>query len=142
MAFLGAGDDTFQWDPGDGSDTVEGQDGTDTMLFNGSGEARSLMSRPTASGCGFTRNLGNIVMDLNDVEAIDLNALGGTDTTTVNDVSGTDLVEVNINLAGRSAGRPAMPSRTPSSSTAPTAPTSSTSSARGLRCPWSGCRPS
>ena len=35
-ALLGAGDDTFQWDPGDGSDTVEGQDGTDTMLFNGS----------------------------------------------------------------------------------------------------------
>ena len=32
---LGAGDDTFVWNPGDGSDTVEGQDGTDTMLFNG-----------------------------------------------------------------------------------------------------------
>ena len=27
VAFLGAGDDTFQWDPGDGSDVVEGQDG-------------------------------------------------------------------------------------------------------------------
>ena len=27
VAFLGAGDDTFQWDPGDGSDTIEGQDG-------------------------------------------------------------------------------------------------------------------
>jgi Ca2+-binding RTX toxin-like protein len=37
IAFLGAGDDTFQWDPGDGSDTIEGQAGTDTMLFNGSG---------------------------------------------------------------------------------------------------------
>ena len=35
-AFLGAGDDTFQWDPGDGTDIVEGQAGTDTMLFNGS----------------------------------------------------------------------------------------------------------
>ena len=41
----------------------------------------------------FTRNLGNIVMDLNDVEAIDLNALGGADTITVNDLSGTDVVE-------------------------------------------------
>src|SRR5215207_8638478 len=37
VALLGAGADTFQWDPGDGSDTVEGQDGTDAMLFNGSG---------------------------------------------------------------------------------------------------------
>ncbi len=36
LALLGAGDDTFQWDPGDGSDTVEGQDGSDAMLFNGS----------------------------------------------------------------------------------------------------------
>ena len=27
----------------------------------------------------FTRDLGNIVMDLDDVEAIDANALGGTD---------------------------------------------------------------
>ena len=27
----------------------------------------------------FTRNVGNIVMDLNDVETIDVNALGGAD---------------------------------------------------------------
>ena len=41
-AFLGAGDDTFQWDPGDGSDIVEGQAGTDTMLFNGSAGNESM----------------------------------------------------------------------------------------------------
>ena len=35
MAFLGAGDDSFVWDPGDGSDVVEGQAGSDTMVFNG-----------------------------------------------------------------------------------------------------------
>jgi len=34
---LGNGDDSFIWNPGDGSDTVLGQTGTDTMLFNGSG---------------------------------------------------------------------------------------------------------
>src|SRR6266516_2416530 len=34
-ALLGAGDDSFVWDPGDGSDTVEGQDGNDTLVFNG-----------------------------------------------------------------------------------------------------------
>ena len=52
----------------------------------------------------FTRNLGNIVMDLNDVEAIDLNTLGGTDTTTINDLTGTDLVEINVNQAGTIGG--------------------------------------
>ena len=35
----------------------------------------------------FTRNLGTIVMDLDDVENLDLNALGGTDTFTVNDLA-------------------------------------------------------
>ena len=38
-------------------------------------------------------------MDLNDVEAIDFNALGGADNIVVNDLSGTDVTEVNINLA-------------------------------------------
>jgi Ca2+-binding RTX toxin-like protein len=100
VAFLGAGDDTFQWDPGDGSDVVEGQDGTDTMLFNGSGGNEIFEASANGGRVLFTRNLGNIVMDLNDVEAIDLNALGGADTVTVNDLSGTDVVEVNIDLAG------------------------------------------
>ena len=104
VAFLGAGNDTFQWDPGDGSDTVEGQDGTDTMLFNGSAGAEIFTASANGGRVLFTRNLGNIVMDLDDVEVIDLNALGNTDTTTVNDLSGTDLVEINIDLAGTIGG--------------------------------------
>ena len=64
IAFLGAGDDMFQWDPGDGSDTVEGQAGKDTMVFNGTHGNEIFDSPPTAGGCVFTRNLGNIVMDL------------------------------------------------------------------------------
>ena len=90
-AFLGAGDDVFQWDPGDGSDTVEGQDGTDTLLFNGSAGAEIFEASANGGRALFTRNLGNIVMDLDDVESIDLNALGGADTLTVNDLSGTDV---------------------------------------------------
>ena len=39
-------------------------------------------------------------MDLNGVEEIDLNALGGADRLTVNDVSGTDLTELQTDLAG------------------------------------------
>ena len=34
-AFLGAGNDTFIWNNGDGSDVVEGQAGFDTLVFNG-----------------------------------------------------------------------------------------------------------
>ncbi len=41
-AFLGAGDDSFQWDPGDGSDVVEGQAGSDTLRFNGSAASETM----------------------------------------------------------------------------------------------------
>jgi Ca2+-binding RTX toxin-like protein len=104
VAFMGAGNDTFQWDPGDGSDVIEGQDGTDTMLFNGSGGAEIFTASANGQRVLFTRNLGNIVMDLAGVESIDLNTLGSTDTTTVNDLGGTDLVEFNVNQAGTIGG--------------------------------------
>ena len=104
----------FQWDPGDGSDTVEGQDGTDTMLFNGSAANEIFAASANGGRVLFTRNLGNIVMDLNDVETITVNALGGADTFTVNDLSGTDVTQVNVNLAGddrRDGRRRARPTR-------------------------------
>jgi Ca2+-binding RTX toxin-like protein len=47
-----------------------------------------------------TRDVANVVMDLNDVETISFNALGGADVITVNDLSGTDLDKIAINLAG------------------------------------------
>ena len=104
VAFLGAGEDSFQWDPGDGSDVVEGQEGFDRMLFNGSAGSEIFTASANGGRVLFTRNLGNIVMDLDGVERIDLNALGNTDTVVVNDLSGTDLVEVNVNLAGTIGG--------------------------------------
>ena len=103
-AFLGAGNDVFQWDPGDGSDVVEGQDGTDTLLFNGSNGDEIFQLSANGARALFTRNLGNIVMDVNDVETITVNALAGVDTFTVNDLSGTDVTQVNVNLAGTIGG--------------------------------------
>jgi hypothetical protein len=99
VAFLGDDDDTFQWDPGDGSDVVEGQVGDDTMLFNGNGTGETFDASANGGRLRFTRNIGSIVMDTDDVERIDLNALGGADTFIVNDLSTTDVVELNVNLA-------------------------------------------
>jgi Ca2+-binding RTX toxin-like protein len=104
VAFLGAGNDTFQWDPGDGSDVLEGQDGTDVMLFNGSGGNEILTASANGGRVLFTRNLGNIVMDIDDIEAVDVNALGGADIVVVTDLNGTDLTEVNTDLAAGGAG--------------------------------------
>src|SRR5207302_3064633 len=90
VALMGAGDDTFVWNPGDGSDTVEGQAGNDTMLFNGANIAEKIDVSASGPRVRFTRDVANIVMDLNGVEGINFNALGGADTITVNDLSGTD----------------------------------------------------
>ena len=104
LAFLGAGDDVFQWDPGDGSDTVEGQAGSDTMLFNGSAGSEIFEILPNGERVLLTRNLGNIVMDLNEIEHVKINALGGVDTIKVNDLTGTDVTDVAIDLAGTIGG--------------------------------------
>ncbi len=103
-ALLGAGDDIFQWDPGDGSDIVEGQDGIDTMLFNGSAANEIFALSSNGGRALFTRNVGNIVMDLNDVEKVTLNMLGGTDALTLNDLAGTDVSAVLVNLAASIGG--------------------------------------
>jgi len=104
VAFLGAGDDTFQWDPGDGSDVVEGQAGTDTMLFNGSNVGENIDISANGQRVRLFRNVANITMDTDDVEAIDVNALGGPDNLVVNDVSGTDLTRIGANLAASGGG--------------------------------------
>jgi Ca2+-binding RTX toxin-like protein len=103
-ALMGAGDDVFVWNPGDDNDTVEGQDGVDTLLFNGANIAENIDISANGGRALFTRNIANVTMDLNDVEHIDFNALGGADNIVVNDLSGTDVTEVNINLAGTPGG--------------------------------------
>ena len=100
VAFLGAGDDVFQWDPGDGSDVVEGQDGTDSMLFNGANIGETFDLSANGGRARFTRNVANITMDLNDVERVELDTLGGEDAFNIGDLSATDVREVAINLAG------------------------------------------
>jgi Ca2+-binding RTX toxin-like protein len=106
---MAAGDDTFVWNPGDDNDIIEGQAGFDTMLFNGANVAETINISANGGRALFTRDIANVVMDLNDTESIDFNALGGADTITVTDLSGTDVSEININLAaagGAGDGQP------------------------------------
>lgn len=100
VAHMGEGNDRFIWDPGDGSDVVEGEGGRDLLRFNGSNGDEIFDVSSNGSRVKFFRNLGNINMDLDDVEQIDVNAQGGADSVTVNSVGGTDLKTVNINLDG------------------------------------------
>ena len=104
VALLGAGDDTFRWDPGDGSDVIEGQDGADKMVFNGANINENIDISANGGRVRLFRNVAAITMDTNDVESFDINALGGADRLTVDDLSGTDLTTVNANLAGNGGG--------------------------------------
>ena len=106
-AFLGAGDDTFQWDPGDGSDTVEGQAGIDTMLFNGSAANEKIDVPANGGRVLLHRDIANITMDLNDVEHVDINALGGADSIVVNDLTAPTSSRSISASPARSAARPA-----------------------------------
>ena len=101
VAFLGAGDDTFQWDPGDGNDVIEGQAGTaDRMLFNGSAIGENMDVSANGGRVRFTRNIAAITMDLDDVETINARTFGGADNVTVNDLSGTDVKTVSAEVDG------------------------------------------
>src|SRR5262249_5414627 len=93
---LGPGDDTVEWGPGDGSDTVDGGTGRDTLVFNGSDVAEKFDLTANGARALFTRDVGNVTMDLGGLEEIDLNPLGGADTITVNDQSTTGLNTLNL----------------------------------------------
>jgi Ca2+-binding RTX toxin-like protein len=103
-AVLGSGRDTFRWDPGDGSDVVEGQSGTDTLDFNGAAVAENMSLLPNGRRSLFLRDAGNIRMDMDGVERLDLAALGGPDTFTVQDMSGTDFRRADVDLSGPAGG--------------------------------------
>lgn len=96
----GAGDDTFPWNPGDGSDIVEGQAGHDTLVFNGANIAEHIDLSANGQRLRFFRDVANITMDCNGIEDVKFTALGGADIITVNDLSGTSVTNVNLDLAG------------------------------------------
>jgi hypothetical protein len=104
VAVMGNGDDTFVWDPGDGSDTIEGGNGVDTMRFNGANAAEQFDLSANGPRLRFFRDVANITMDTDSVERVDVNALGAADVVTVNDLTGTDVREVNVDLAGTLGG--------------------------------------
>jgi hypothetical protein len=70
-----------------------------TRSFNGSNIGELIDVTANGDRTRLTRNIANIAMDLDDVERIGLRVLGGTDTTTVHDLKGTDAESVDVNLA-------------------------------------------
>jgi hypothetical protein len=118
----GGGDDTaemrgdfdrFRWAPGDGNDTVDGGPSRDSMFFLGSNDAEAFDVAPNGRRVRFTRDVGNIVMDLEDLEEIDTLAAGGADTFAVGDLGRTpvELVDVSLSPGFGSSGGDGQPDR-------------------------------
>ena len=94
----GDGDDQFVWNPGDGSDVIEGDGGNDTLLFNGANVAETVDMSANGSRFRFFRNVANITMDCNNIEQVVFHALSGADQVTVNDLTGTSVSNVLVDL--------------------------------------------
>ena len=103
-AYLGDGNDVFSWDPGEGSDVIDGQGGSDRMLFNGGAGADTVTMTANFGRLTFFRDPGNVTMDTDNLETVDFNALGGPDSVTVNDLTGTDVTQTNLDLAAALGG--------------------------------------
>jgi Ca2+-binding RTX toxin-like protein len=99
VVFMGPGDDTFVWNPGDDNDTLEGEDDFDTLLFNGANVAEVIEISANGERARFFRNVASVTADLLGIEAIDFFAFGGADLVVVRDLSGTELVELDLALA-------------------------------------------
>ncbi|MBE2316466.1 hypothetical protein DVA67_010800 [Solirubrobacter sp. CPCC 204708] len=95
----GPGDDRLQWDPGDGSDIVEGDSGTDTLDFNGSSAGERISLAANGPRVSVLRSISNVTLDMDNVEAAAIRALAGADDVAVGDLTGSDLKSVAVDLA-------------------------------------------
>jgi Ca2+-binding RTX toxin-like protein len=108
IALMGGGDDRFVWNPGDDGDFVEGQAGSDTLLFNAANVAETFTISANGARTLLTRDIGSVAMDVNDLEEIVLAARGGADVIEVGDLTGTDVTTLRIDLAGPAGGADSM----------------------------------
>ena len=105
VARLGGDFDRFSWAPGDGSDDVDGGGSRDSLSFLGEGGAEAFaLSAVSSRRVRFTRDVGNIVMDLSDLEEIDPQAGSGADTFAIGDLTATPVQLVDISLAPTPGG--------------------------------------
>ena len=97
---MGDGDDVFNWDPGDNSDAVNGDAGTDRVVFNGANISENIDLSANGSRVRLTRDIASVATDIGTVEQTDVLTRGGNDRVTVHDLAGTGMAKVNADLAG------------------------------------------
>src|SRR6185503_2060131 len=77
-----------------------GQSGTDTLAFNGSNAGEQIEVSANGSRARLTRNIAGITMDFDGIEGVAIRALGSSDAITVDDLDGTAVKTVDVDLGG------------------------------------------
>src|SRR5262249_59159954 len=77
-----------------------GQDGFDTLVFNGANINEKCDIEANGTRARLTRDIGTVAMDINGIEHVQLNAGAGSDNIVVGDLTGTGVTQVTIDLAG------------------------------------------
>lgn len=101
---LGNGDDRFIWNPGDDNDVVEGGGGTDTLELNGGNIGEIIEVAANGARTLLTRDVANVTLDLNGIERIELDVIGGADRVMVRNLAGTAVKTVAVDLAAALGG--------------------------------------
>lgn len=88
------GNDVLVWTNGDGSDIIDGGQGTDTLVVEGNANAGERFS--LANDTFQRQGTGTFQLDLQRVETVDLQSLGGNDQFTVGNLSGSTISQVKF----------------------------------------------
>jgi Ca2+-binding RTX toxin-like protein len=99
-----AGDDVITWDPGDGNDSIEGGADADRFVFHGSNIGELIDIGAPNGRSIVSRNIGTVSVDLGGVEVLDVKLVGGHDVIAVNDLSATEVSDVQVDLAATGGG--------------------------------------
>ena len=95
------GNDRLIWAVGDGNDIIDGQAGSDTLDILGTdGSAEQVTV--SAKGAGFTAGIGAESLSVDGVEVSNIEGRGGSDTFTINDLTGSVLQQINLKLGSDS----------------------------------------
>src|SRR5258707_9680546 len=78
---------------------VEGPASAAPLPFTAPIRSETIDISANGTRARFFRDVGAVTMDLNSVERSQLNALGGADTIAINDLTGTDVKQVAVDLS-------------------------------------------
>jgi Ca2+-binding RTX toxin-like protein len=103
----GNGNDLLLWNYGDGSDTVRGGAGLDTLRLTGAATDEQILLGSILGQTQLVHGPDNATLTLQDVEHVQMATLGGADVIVVQNLAGTGIADVAIDLAATVGGKTA-----------------------------------